>query len=48
MSSYVHTDNKNKDILLLVESSTQGLDDMALTAEAIYPVSFTQQKKDLY
>ena len=45
MSSYVHIDNKNKDILLLVESSTQRLDDTALTAEAIYPISFTQPKK---
>ena len=34
MSSSVHIDNKNKDILILGEGQTQGLDDTALTAEA--------------
>ena len=33
MSSSVHIDNKKKDILILGEGSTQGLDDTALTAE---------------
>ena len=36
MSSYVHVDNKNKDILILGEGPTQGLDDATLTAEAKY------------
>ena len=34
MSSFVHIDNKNKDILILGEGPTQGLDDTTLTAEA--------------
>ena len=33
MSSSVHIDNKKKDILILGESPTQGLDDATLTAE---------------
>ena len=32
MSSSVHIDNKKKDILILGEGSTQGLDDTILTA----------------
>ena len=40
ISSSVHIDNKNKDIL--VGRPTQGLDDATLTAEAIYPINFTQ------
>ena len=35
MSSYVHVDNKGKDILILGEGPTQGLDDTTLTEEAI-------------
>ena len=34
MSSSVHIDNKNKDIFILGEGPTQGLDDTTLTAEA--------------
>ena len=41
MSSSVHIDNKNKDILSLGEGPTQGLDDTTLIAEAIYPINFT-------
>ena len=40
-----HIDNKNKDILILVEGPTQELDDTALTAEAKYPINFTQSGK---
>ena len=40
MSSSVHIDNKNKDILILGE----GLDDTALTAEAKYHINFTQPR----
>ena len=32
MSSSVHVDNKNKDISILGERPTQGLDDTTLTA----------------
>ena len=42
MSSSVHVDNKNKDILILGEGPAQGLDDNTLTVEVIYPVKFTQ------
>ena len=36
MSSYVHVDNKEKNILILGEGLTQGVDDTTLTAEAKY------------
>ena len=45
MISSVHVDNKNKDILILGEGSTPGLDDMALSAEAKYRINFTQPDK---
>ena len=45
MSPSVHIDNKNKDILILGEGLTQGLDDTTLTAEAKYPINFTQPRK---
>ena len=47
MSSSVHVDNGGKDILILGEGPTQGLDDTTLTAEAIYPINFTQPNKRL-
>ena len=47
MSSSVHVDNKGKDILILGEGPTQGLDDTTLTAEAKYPIMFTQSRKRL-
>ena len=43
--SSVYIDNKNKDNLILGEGPTQGLDDTTLTAEAIYPINFTQTSK---
>ena len=45
MSSSLHVDNKGKDILILVEGPTQGLDDPTLTAEAKYPINFSQSGK---
>ena len=45
MSSSVYIDNKNKDILILGEGPTQGLDITTLTAEAKYPINFTQPNK---
>ena len=45
MSSSVHVDNKRKDILILGEGPTQGLDDTTLTAEAKYPINFTKPGK---
>ena len=41
----MHIDNKNKDILILGEGSTQGLNDTTLIAEAKYPVNFTESGK---
>ena len=41
MSSSVHIDNKNKDILVLGEAPTQGLDNTTLAAEVKYPINFT-------
>ena len=45
MSSPVHIDNKSKNALILGEGATQGLDDTTLTAEAKYPINFTQPGK---
>ena len=45
MSSSVRIDNKNKDILIIGEGPTQGLNDTTLTAQAIYPINFTQPNK---
>ena len=41
MSSSVHINNKNKDILVSSEGPPEGLDDTSLTAEAKYPINFT-------
>ena len=43
LSSSVHIDNENKDISILGEGPTQGLDDTTLTAEAKF--NFTQSGK---
>ena len=40
-----NVDNKGKDILILGEGLRQGLDDITLTAEAKYPINFTQSEK---
>ena len=45
ISSSVHIHNKGKDILILGEESTQVSDDTTLTAEANYPINFTQLRK---
>ena len=41
MSSFVHADNKGKDIFILGKSPTQGLGEDSLTAEKMYSVNFT-------
>ena len=48
MNSSVHIDNKGRDMLILGEGPTQGLDGTTLTAEAIYPINFTQTNISLY
>ena len=45
MSSSVHVNKTNKDILILGEGPTQELDDTAFTAETKYPTNFTQPRK---
>ena len=45
MSSPVHANNENKDILVLGEGPTQGLDDSTISAEAKYSINFTQSGK---
>ena len=47
ISSSVHIDNENKDILILGEGPTQGLEDTTLTVEAKFPISFTQSEKKI-
>ena len=44
MSSSVHVDNKKKDILILGEGPTEGLDGTTLTAEKMYSINFTANK----
>ena len=48
MSSSVHVDHKKKDILILVEGTTEGLDGTTLTAEKKYSINFTENNKELY
>ena len=46
MSSSVHVDNKKKDILILDEDLTQGLDWITtLTVEKKYSINFTENNK---
>ena len=45
VTSPVHIDIKNKDILILSEGPTQGLNDTTLTADAKYPINFIQPRK---
>ena len=45
MSSTVHIDNKANNILILGKRPTEGLVDTTLTAEAKYPIDFTQWGK---
>ena len=45
MSSSVHTDNKNKDILILGKGTTWGLDNTTLTAEAEYSINFSKSER---
>ena len=45
MRSSVHIDSKGKDILILNEGSTEGLDYTTLTVEAVCSINFTQSKR---
>ena len=46
MSSFIHVDNKKKDILILGEGPAQGLDSTTLTAEKKYLIDFTENNKN--
>ena len=48
MSSSVHIENKNKDILILGAGPTQGLDDTTLTAKLYILLILHNQIKDLH
>ena len=41
----MHIDNKNKDVLILGEGTTQRLDYTTVIAEENYPIKFTQPGK---
>ena len=47
MSPPVHANNENKDILVLGEGPTQGLNDNTISAETKYSINFTQSGKKL-
>ena len=47
MSSSLHVNNKNKDILILGKRQTKGLDNISLTAEATYSISFSRSERKL-
>ena len=45
MSNSVHVDNKKKDILILGNGPTHGLDNTTLTTEKMYSANFTVDNK---
>ena len=45
MSSSVHANNKNKDILILGKGRTQELDNTTLIAEAKYSINFSRSQR---
>ena len=45
MSSSVHINNKEKDVLILGKGPTQGLDNTTLTAEAQYLINFSKSNR---
>ena len=45
MNSFIHIDNKEKDILILGFGPTQGLGEHSLTVEKMYSINFTVTKK---
>ena len=45
MGLSAHIYNKNKDSLILGEGPAQGLDNTTVTADAEYPINFTQSGK---
>ena len=45
MSSSLHIDTRNKDILILGKGPTRGLDNTTLTAEAKYSINFSRSQR---
>ena len=45
MSSSVHANNKNKDVLTFGKGKTKGLDNTSLTAEAEYFINFSRSER---
>ena len=45
MSSSVHANNKNKDVLTFGKGKTKGLDNISLTAEAEYFINFSRSER---
>ena len=45
MSSWVHADNKKKNISILAEGPMEGLNGLTLTSEKRYWINFTKTKK---
>ena len=45
MSSSVHANNKNKDILIIGKGLTKGLDNTSLTAEAENSINFSRSER---
>ena len=41
----MHVDSRNKNILVLGEGPTQGLDNATITTEVKYPINFTESGK---
>ena len=48
MSSSIHVDNKKKDVLILGEGPTPGIDNTTLTAEKNYSISFTEFRNNFF
>ena len=48
MSSFVHINNKKKDILILTKDPTNGSDDITLTSEKECSINFTEQQKKMF
>ena len=47
-SSFLHADNRKKDILILSKGPTDGLDDTTVTAKAGYSINFTEQQQNFF
>ena len=46
MSSFVHVDNKKKDILILGDGPTQGLNGTTFTGKKLYSINFAENNKN--